>query len=151
MPRGSIDHVVDAERDFVITPERMKFFVRTGKQVIAACNTQMRINRWLEVYRAMLGHVRDFAEQHADRLNACYAFPRGTKTMLSFVPRSDAFDFELAPELAELQFSLSEIFPILGSIEVGQIPHWDVDRFVEFDRAEQLFPSESEGPVDAST
>jgi hypothetical protein len=136
-----IDGLHDAQRNYVIAPENRDLFVRTGRQVIAACDTQMKIERWLEVYEAMLGAVRDFAEDHADRVAECYAVPRGAKTALSFVPRSQSFDFELASELAKLQFDFHQRFAnIVGAIEVGQIPSWDLRRFLDPDAAERIFP-----------
>ena len=140
-PATRIDHVQDAHRSFVIAPENRDLFVRTGRQVIAACNTQLRIERWLEVYEAMLGSVRDFAEDHADRVAACYAMPRNAKTVLSFVPRTQAFDFELADALASLQFDFQERFgKLVGSIEVGQVPAWDLRRFLDPGEAQRIYP-----------
>jgi hypothetical protein len=143
-----IDHLRDSHRPFVIAPENRDLFVRTGRQVIAACNTQLRIERWLEVYEAMLGSVRDFAVEHADRVAECFAVPRNAKTVLSFVPRSTSFDFDLASNLAELQFDFQQRFEnVLGSIEVGQIPAWDRDRFLDPRLAQRLFPVASESSL----
>lgn len=137
-----IDHVRDAQRPFVIAPENRDLFVRTGRQVIAACNTQLRIERWIEVYEAMLGSVRDFAEEHASRIEECFAVPRNAKTVLSFVPKSREFDFELADVLAVLQFDFQQRFEnILGSIEVGQVPSWDLKRFLDPRQAQRIYPS----------
>jgi hypothetical protein len=139
-----IDHVDDAHRSFVIAPENRDLFVRTGKQVIAACNTQLRIERWLEVYEAMLGSVRDFAEAHADTVAECYAVPRNAKTVLSFVPRSQEFDFDLAGSLAELQLDFQQRFQnLVGAIEVGQVPAWDLRRFLDPLKAQRIFPTDS--------
>ncbi len=137
---GRIDHVHDAHRPYVIAPENRDLFVRTGRQVIAACNTQLRIERWLEVYEAMLGSVRDFAEENADHVAACYAVPRNAKTLISFVPKSGEFDFELATQLAELQFDFQERFAnIVGAIEIGQVPSWDIDRFLDLTAAQRIY------------
>jgi hypothetical protein len=137
-----IDDIQDALRSFVIAPENRDLFVRTGRQVIAACNMQLRIERWLEVYEAMLGSVRDFAEDHADRVAECYAVPRNTKTVLSFVPKTQGFDFDLADALASLQFDFQERFgKLVGAIEVGQVPAWDLRRFLDPDEAQRIYPT----------
>ena len=139
-----IDHLHDAQRPFVIAPENRDLFVRTGRQVIAACNTQLKIERWLEVYEAMLGSVRDFAEEHAGHVAECYAVPRDAKTVLSFVPKSKEFDFDLADELAALQFDFQQRFEnVVGSIEVGQVPAWDLRRFLDPDEAQRIYPDET--------
>ena len=136
-----IDHLHDAHRQYVIAPANRDLFVRTGRQVIAACNMQMRVERWLEVYEAMLGVVFDFAQEHADHVAQCYAVPRNAKTILSFIPKSDAFDFDLADHLAELQADFQQRFcNILGAIEIGQIPAWDVRRFLDPDAAQRIYP-----------
>jgi hypothetical protein len=139
-----IDPLKDAQRSFVIAPENRDLFVRTGRQVIAACNTQLRIERWLEVYEAMLGSVRDFAEENSDHVAECYAVPRNAKTVLSFVPKTEAFDFELADKLATLQFDFQLRFQnLVGSIEVGQVPAWDLRRFLDPDGAQRVYPANS--------
>lgn len=136
-----IDHVQDAQRPFVIAPENRDLFVRTGRQVIAACNTQLKIESWLELYEAMLGSVRDFAEEHGDHVAECYAVPRNAKTVLSFVPKSREFDFDLADQLAELQFDFQQRFEnLVGSIEIGQVPSWDLRRFLDPDEAQRIYP-----------
>jgi len=95
----------------------------------------------------MLGAVRDFAEDHNKLVAECYAVPRGTKTVLSFVPRSESFDFDLATELADLQFDYQQRFTnIVGTIEVGQIPAWDLRRFLDPDAAERIYPAERPTP-----
>jgi len=138
-----IDHIHDAQRTYVIAPENRDLFVRTGRQVIAACNTQLGIDRWIEVYEAMLGSVLDFSVAHAKHIAECYAVPRNAKTVLSFVPKSDAFDFDLAEELAKLQFDFQQRFTnIVGAIEVGQVPSWDLRRFLDPDAAQRIFPAE---------
>jgi hypothetical protein len=63
--------------------------------------------------------------------------------VLSFVPKTESFDFELADELAELQFDFQQRFAnLLGALEVGQIPSWDLQRFLEPDAAEKIYPIE---------
>jgi hypothetical protein len=138
-----IDGLRDAHRQFIIAPENRDLFVRTGRQVIAACNMQMRVERWLEVYEAMLGIVIDFAQEHVEHVAECYAIPRNAKTVLSFVPKSEAFDFELADQLAELQADFQQRFcNILGAIEIGQVPSWDLRRFLDRDTALRVYPTE---------
>jgi hypothetical protein len=137
-----IDHARDADRAYVIAPENRDLFVRTGRQVIAACNTQLRIERWLSLYEEMLRSVRDFAEAHAERVAECYAVPRGTKTALRFVPKSDSFDFDLAGDLADLEFDFQARFSnLLGWIEVGQVPGWELDRFIDLAAAQRIYPA----------
>jgi hypothetical protein len=136
-----IEDAADGQRCYVIAPANRDLFIRTGRQVIAACNMQIRVERWLQVYEAMLGAVMDFSQSHAEAVSECYAVPRNAKTVLSIVPKSASYDFDLAELLGELQFELQKQFGnILGPIEVGQIPSWDIDRFVNRSEAERLFP-----------
>ena len=134
-----IDHANDSQK-YVIAPENRDLFVCTGRQVIAACNTQMGIERWIEVYEAMLGAVQDFSKENSSLISECYAVPRNAKTVLSFVPVSEAFDFELAEKLAKLQFDFQQRFVnILGAIEVGQVPSWDLRRFLDPNGSQRIF------------
>lgn len=143
-----IDHSRDGERPYLISPENRDLFVRTGRQVIAACDTQLRIEGWLSVYEEMLRSVRDFAQDHADLVDRCYAVPEGAKTALRFVPKSRSFDFNLAGPLADLQFDFQKGFAnLLGSIEVGQIPGWDVDRFIDSSAAQLIYPMPTAEPT----
>ena len=143
---AQIDPARDADRAYVIAPENRDLFVRTGRQVIAACNTQLRIERWLSLYEEMLRSVRDFAEAHADRVAECYAVPRGTKTAPRFVPRTDSFDFDLADDLADLEFDFQARFSnLLGWIEVGQVPGWELDRFIDLNAAQRIYPAPAPG------
>lgn len=95
----------------------------------------------------MLGSVRDFADDHKDLVAECYAVPRNAKTVLSFVPKSKEFDFDLAGLLADLQFDFQRHFEsLVGSIEVGQIPSWDLRRFLDPDEVQRIYPADSTSP-----
>jgi hypothetical protein len=145
---GRIDHDRDAQRTYLIAPENRDLFVRTGRQVIAACNTQLKIERWLALYEEMLGSVRDFAVDHADHIDRCYAVPRNAKTVLSFVPKSKGFDFVLAEQLADLQFDFQQRFAnLVGSIEVGQVPAWELERFLDPHAAQLIYSSTNASAV----
>ena len=92
----------------------------------------------------MLGSVRDFAEENSGHVAECYAMPRNAKTVLSFVPKSREFDFDLADKLAELQFDFQQRFEnLVGSMEVGQVPASDIRRFLDPDVAQCVYPAEA--------
>jgi len=119
----------DAERSIVFHPEDDDLFVRTGRQVIEASRLGISIEVWLHEFREMLQAVRRWCEEHADRVHACYAGPRGAGLGLFFIPRGARYDFDLADLLTPLNGQLVNEFNI-GMIEIYQIPESEISRFV---------------------
>jgi hypothetical protein len=71
-------------------------------------------------------------------VRAAFCAPRGTRTVLFFIPVSDRFDFDLADELTVLNMELVNKFNI-GMVEVRQIPWDEIDRFLDPGSARQVY------------
>lgn len=120
----------DGERQYILHPEDNDLFVQTGRQVIAGCRLGISINVWLSEVTSMFDYLRAWIrEKVVDRIMACYAVPRGATTYLFFIPRDDAFDFELADLLARLNVELITKYNV-GQVEIHQMPESELDRFV---------------------
>ena len=133
-----IHEATDAQRQVVLHPENDDLFVQTGKQVIEACRLNISLDLWKHEVRAMFDHIRKWAADHADRVQACYISPRHTKLLLYVAPRGEAFDFDLADELVQLNRTLLRKFQV-GLIEVLQVPLSEIGRFVHPDEARELY------------
>ncbi len=145
-----IKESADGQRQYVFHPENDDLFVRTGRQVIAACQLGISMEVWIEELVAMLDVVRAWTTKRAARVRACYCAPRGAKVILFFVPVSDHVDFDLADELTDLNTELVNTFNV-GMIEVRQVPGDELDRFITLDAARQVYGGQSEPhrPVEA--
>jgi hypothetical protein len=130
----------DQER-VLLHPENNDLFMRTGKQVIEDCQLGISVQVWFRELEAMLHEVGKWIDAPGgggSRVRACYCTPRGTKIILFFVPKSDQFDFDLADALTELNVQLMTRFNV-GMVEVRQVPHDEVERFVTIDRAKVVY------------
>ncbi len=120
----------DAERSVVLQSDDDDVFVRTGKQVIAACRLGISLDLWLQELHAMLGDVQRWAADRGAQIRTCYCAPRGGRVALFFAPASSTVDFTLADELAELSVNLLQRYNV-GSTEVQQVPWDELDRFLD--------------------
>jgi hypothetical protein len=87
---------------------------------------------------AMMEKVSKWSKSHAGKVRACYAVPRGADVGLFFVPKTNAFDFDLADELADLNRNLMRRFKT-GTVEIHQVPADEVERFIVLDEARQVY------------
>lgn len=123
-------YIRDVDKQVVLHPEDDDLFVRTGRQVIEACRLGISIEVWQHEVGEMIQRVRAWAAAQSKHVRACFVCPRGTKLVLYVIPRSDAFDFDLADELVELHRQVMREFPAVGPVEVLQIPGWESDRYM---------------------
>lgn len=137
-----IDEAEDASRAYVIQQEQSNdLLVRTGRQLIEACRLGISVEVWMDEFRDMVEAVRAWIADRTDRITACYATPRGGSIGLFFVPAKDAFDFDLADELATLNRELLKQFNV-GIVEIQQIPADETPRFIPPDAAVSVYPHE---------
>lgn len=121
-----------------IQPLDQDVFVRTGQQIIEACQLRISVDVWMDELQSLLDEVTAWAAHHADRITACYVVPHGARVMLFFTPATDSFDFSLAADLADLNVDVVRRFNI-GMVEVRQIPTGELDRFVDPNAARQIY------------
>lgn len=119
----------EERREFVLHPENNSNFVRTGRQIIEACQFDISISDWCEELKNMLEKVAIWSKKHADKVLACFATTYGAGIGLFFIPQSETFDFDLADELAQLTLILVRKFKV-GMVESHQIPVSELDRFL---------------------
>lgn len=131
-------HIGESEEAVVLHPDNNDLFVRTGKQIIAACRMNISIDVWFIEFNGMLTRVAAWAAEHSAQVRICYCAPRSSQITLFFVPSSDAFDFELADDLVSLNSELVTSFNV-GMIEIHQIPEEDIDRFLNPDESRLVY------------
>jgi len=131
-------HVDEGGHQVVLHPTDNDLFVRTGRQVIEACQLSIGIHVWLEELKEMLAFVERWCVQREAQIAGCVAEGRGSKVLILFIPRGDTFNFDLASELAVLNRQLVTTFNI-GYVELGQIPSSDLHRFVDPEKARNIY------------
>jgi hypothetical protein len=120
----------DSARDFVFHLSDNDLFVRTGRQLIEACQLNISIDLWRQELDLMFTHVKDWCGKKGNHVRTCLCEPRRARLVLHFIPKSDGFDFDLADGIAELDSYLSRNFKNVGLVEAGQIPWIETERFV---------------------
>lgn len=135
---GHIREKAETVQQFVLHPEDNDLFVRTGRQIIQACQLNISVQVWMEECKSMFAHVVGWVSDRSESVASCYAVPRGAGITLFFVPQSDSFDFDLADELAQLGTKLTHSFNV-GAVEILQIPREEVGRFVEHETSQQVY------------
>lgn len=105
-PQSEAGHISverDGERPFVLTTVGSDRMLRTGRQIIDACQLTISAEVWLQEMRDLAGDVRIWIEQKGlGRVADCQAVPQGGRVMVYFYPKIGVFDADLAIELAEL-------------------------------------------------
>lgn len=124
-----IDAAKDAKQQFLISPENKDLFMRTGKQVVEACQLGISVETWLQELIATFDFVRRWAKENQERIRSCYCSPDGGRVTFFVAPRSESFDFDIADDLAELNIQLIREFNV-GRVEIHQIPWGEMDRFL---------------------
>jgi len=119
----------DDERAVVVHPHDNDLFVRTGRQVIEACQLRISLEVWMQEVEGMIDRVGEWARQHEDAVERVYAVPRGSRLIFFVVPRGTRFHFDLADEMATLNIDLVKSFNV-GTVELRQIPRGEVERFI---------------------
>ena len=121
--RTHIHEAQDGESEFVFHPESNDIFVRTGKEVIASCQIGISLQVWLDELRDLFRDVSTWAKTLTS-VRAVFALPIGSRLVLYVAPAGSCFDFDLADSLALLNRSLVKNRPVIGMVEVLQVP-WD--------------------------
>ncbi len=119
----------DGDRQVLIHPADDDLFVRTGKEVINACQLDISIELWMREFESAMESVQQWSDERDAQVASCHCSPQGGKIAFFFCPTSDKFDFALADDLAQLNLDLRQTFNI-GMVEVQQIPWAETGRFL---------------------
>jgi hypothetical protein len=128
----TIDERGDADRPILLRPEDNDLFFRSGKQVVAACRSQVSVELWIQEANSMVQNVAKWAEEHSDKISACYVANTPTGPAFYFVRRTEGFDFDLADILVDLNTNLVKNFNV-GMVSVHQIAATDAQRLFRSD------------------
>lgn len=139
--------MADGDRPFVIHPDNDDLFMRTGRQVIQACQLGISIEVWLDELHSLLEAVGDWVTANQEHICECYAAPRGASIGLYFIPKSPSYDFDLADKLAPKNREWLKQFNV-GMIEVHQIPEGQIDRFI-LPNTKRVIPTNDRSPHQA--
>jgi hypothetical protein len=110
--------------------------LRTGRQLIQACQLTISLEVWKDEFRSMLEFVHKWSK--AKPVRSCFCIPRGAKLMLFFVPKTESFDFDLADELTTLNGKIHTDFGV-GTVETRQIPWNEIERFLDVGMAKLVY------------
>jgi hypothetical protein len=128
----------DGDKRYVIHPGDNDIFVRTGRQIIDACQLRISLEVWYGEFAEMLEFVNTWCGQNADFVRCCVCTTRAARVMLFFAPKSKSFDFDLEDKLTDLDIQISGKFSV-GTVELGQIPFNEIDRFVVIEDSKQVY------------
>ncbi len=134
------------EDEYLLLPEDNDLFVRTGRQIIAACQLGISVELWLNELSAAMKKAHDWAKERPAQVRSCYCSPRGGSVVFFVAPQSEQFDFDLADSMADLNLDLLKTFN-LGLIEVRQIPWAEFDRFVDPESGKRLYGEHFQPPT----
>jgi len=140
-PPTSSVHIHPDGGDFILHPDDNDLFMRTGKQVIEACRLGISIDVWVDEFNNMLADAKSWCTDHSDKVRSCFCSPVGARITLFFSPGSEAYDFDLAELLAELNSRLNKQYNI-GMVEVRQVPWSQIDRFIDPEKARLIYGDE---------
>jgi hypothetical protein len=133
-----IHELQHAAQQYRIITVNEEIILRTGEQIVRACQLQISASAWQQNFSLMAEHVSKWCEKRRSEISLALVDLRSEKIVFYFVPRSDQFDFNLATEQAELDIFLNTRGAI-GYTESRQVPGWELDRFVS-DRAFRVWP-----------
>jgi hypothetical protein len=136
-------HVHQSDEKVLLHGPQDDIIMRTGKQIIDACELHTSLDLWRHEFNDMLDFVKDESQKFSSQIEACYLSPRGTKLLLIFIQISPSFDFELADKLTELGINLRNRFNV-GFTELMQVPSREADRFIDFNGAVHVFGKSAE-------
>ncbi len=128
---GRIDVGVDGDRAYVLSPLDNDRFVRTGKQIIEACQLHIGYESWKQNLADLWEEVKTLGRLHRSRVGQVLMLPRNGTVHVLFVTDGGSFDFDLAEALAELNIRLRRQEGMYGDVEASQIPKGEFGRFVE--------------------
>lgn len=117
-----------AQQYRIITTDE-EIILRTGEQIVRACQLQISANAWAQNFHLMLEHVARWCEERKGKIALALVELRSGKVVFYFIPKSEFFDFGLADDEADLDIFLNTRGAI-GYAESRQIPGWEIDRFV---------------------
>lgn len=140
LPDNALSRIIQGgDQRYVLHPDSNDKFVRTGRQIIEACQFDIDIRRWTEEVNQLLSRVRQWAEEHDPHIRMVLLSSRNGKLVLFAVPSSDSFDFDLADAIARLTIVFSQDFRVAGYTEMLQIPASDIDRFVDVNNVKVVY------------
>ena len=116
--------------DIVFTPADEDRFLLGTQSGIAASQSNLASSQFFGTFKAdLLPRVRQWCEQHADKVLACYV-PFGFEQLTVFaVTRLPRYDFSLSDSIADFEMDL---FEADWPVDVRQIPSGSPDTLESF-------------------
>jgi len=136
-------HVQHTDESVMLHGPQDDIIMRTGKQIIEACELRTSLDLWRHEFNDMLEFVKTECQKFARQVDACFLSPRGAKLLLVFIQTSPSFDFDLADKLTEVEITLQNKFNV-GFTEVMQVPISEADRFINFNGVVHVFGKSGE-------
>ena len=126
----------------VVDPLNRDLFVLTGRQLIESCGLQLSIQLYVDEAGLAVAELSRWAAARRAKIASIHWEPRPGHLGLYVAVASDAFDFDLADEMTDLNLRLNREFT-LGRVEVFQVPAAAVGRFVGSAERSRVWPPRS--------
>lgn len=121
----------DADRAVLVTTADEDRFSLPCAQAVEACKVHISREVWFDELESMFARVREWCEQHKDRVRACHAAARGGVVVVFVVPHSTQYDRDLGSLLTDLDIELAQQYQVIES-EVLQVPGDTPERLATF-------------------
>lgn len=129
----TIDAGGDGFRDFILRKLNNDHFMRTGKQIIEACELHIGVEAWKQNMADLWSDITRFAGAHRGQVKRVYMLPRPGAVQVLYVTNKDEFDFDLADDLARWNIRIRRERLMYGEVEASQIPASELSQFVDDD------------------
>lgn len=120
-------HAHEAGRKYKVIDLDNNAIERTAAELVMASKLLSNQDLWAANFRATIGRVRAWCQDHAGVLLMALVDIRSTKIMFYFVPESDSYDLGLGNAMTDLEIELGG--GGIGPVETLQVPARSIDRF----------------------
>lgn len=121
----------------VLHPSNDDLFVRTGKQVIEACQLGIGLELWLKELESAIEEVRAWCSTKS-AVAACHVAIFRSRVNFFFIPQTTYYDFDLGLELSDLNVQLYQRYNV-GMVEIHQLPEREMSRFIPSDSSRLIY------------
>ena len=136
---GEVLHVRESdERRIVLEKLNNERFVRTGRQMIEACDLHLAVTDLLSNLHELHHDAKKLAQKQGGRVKSVCMIPRSGTVHLFFITNGEEYDFELADRLAEMNLKLRRESKLYGDVEATQLPAGEVTQFLSADEIDQF-------------
>lgn len=132
---GPIRLSFESKQTVVVIPENEDRFLITSRAAAQACQRAESEQEWSAQFSDFLKFLHGWCESHSDKVRACYVTVGDNGMNVLILLRSDHYDFDFDDDLADLDLTLFQQFPMCTA-DVIQVP--DQPALIEEVQSDQL-------------